>query len=78
MSNAEKYVSGEENKENDCAAIEQEKENEQNLMKEYYGSYGQSNGQPIPACEAQQLSENDISNEIDKEMKEDKENDDLV
>lgn len=53
-------------------------ENEQKLMKEYEGIYGKSNnevqgeGQPL-----QCLSENDISNQIDKEMSEDKGNDDL-
>jgi len=47
-------------------------------MKEYYGNYGQNNGQAVPPCETQQLSENEISNEIDKEMNEYKENDDLV
>jgi len=53
-------------------------ENEQKLMKEYEGIYGKSNnevqgeGQPL-----QCLSENDISKQIDKEMSEDKGNDDL-
>jgi hypothetical protein len=72
------YVSGEEKRENDCAVLEHEKENEETLMKEYYGSYGQTNGQSNPSSETQQLSENEISNEIDKAMNEDKESDDLV
>lgn len=56
MSNPASYVSGEEKKESDCAAIEHEKENEDNLMKEYYGNYGQTNGQTALSSEAQQLS----------------------
>lgn len=56
MSNPVSYVSGEEKKETDCAVIDNEKENEDTLMKEYYGNYGQANGQPPSSSEAQQLS----------------------
>lgn len=56
MSSPVSYVSGEEKKESDCTAIEHEKENEDNLMKEYYGNYGQANGHSAPSSEAKQLS----------------------
>lgn len=46
-------------------------ENEQKLMKEYEGIYGKSNNETQNQSEGQplqQLSENDISNQIDKEI----------
>lgn len=66
------------NKENICISGEEERENEEKLMSEYYGLYGKEDKsnqmEPKPL---NQLSENDISNQIDKEMNNDKENDDL-
>ena len=68
------------NKENICVTGEEEAENEQNLMKEYYGLYGKASGDPVNQIESkplQQLSENDISKQIDDELEIDKEANDL-
>ena len=47
-------------------------------MKEYYGLYGKANAEasvPIENKPLQQLSENDISKQIDNELEIEKEND---
>lgn len=66
------------NKENVYISGEEEREHEEKLMSEYYGLYGKeeksNQTEPKPL---NQLSENEISNQIDKEMNNDKENDDL-
>ena len=68
------------NKENVYVSKEEENESDQKLMNEYYGIYGkantESNGHP-EGKPLKQLSENDISKQIDSEMNIDKEGDDL-
>ena len=48
------------------------------MMSEYYKLYGKNEKESQEETSLKQMSENDISNQIDKEMIEDKENDDLV
>lgn len=78
MSNSKEYVSGEEKREAECAVAEEEAEHEQQLMQECQQSFSQGGGQGTPQAESKQLSENEISSAIDKEIMEDGENDDLV
>lgn len=66
-------------KENACISGEEERENDEKMMSEYYNLYGQN--EKVNQGEGAALnpmSEKDISNQIDKEMIDDKENDDLA
>ena len=63
------------NKENICISGEEEKQSDEKLMKEYYGIYGKQ--EEGLQGEMKPLSENDISNQIDKEISNDKQGDDL-
>jgi hypothetical protein len=80
MSSLEKTSQEFGNKENTYVGGEEEQENEQKLMSEYYGLYGKANAETANGSEGKPLTplnENDISKEIDNEMVEDNEGDHL-